>query len=35
MDAAYVHFPLIEILRFEWNQRRLRLHEKAYDLFVI
>jgi len=34
-DAAYVHFPLVEILRFEWNERRLRLHEKAYDSFII
>jgi glycosyltransferase involved in cell wall biosynthesis len=34
-DAAYVHFPLVEILRSVGNQRRLRLHEKAYDLFVI
>gem|GEM_PF-2326091 len=34
-DAAYVHFPLVEILRFEWSQRRLRLHEKAYDSFII
>ena len=34
-DAAYVHFPLVEILRSVGNQRRLRLHEKAYDSFVI
>jgi len=35
MDTAYVHFPLVEILRSVGNERRLRLHEKAYDLFVI
>jgi glycosyltransferase involved in cell wall biosynthesis len=34
-DAAYVYFPLVEILRSVGNQRRLRLHEKAYDPFVI
>jgi glycosyltransferase involved in cell wall biosynthesis len=34
-DATYVHFPLVEILRSVGNERRLRLHEKAYDLFVI
>jgi glycosyltransferase involved in cell wall biosynthesis len=34
-DAAYVYFPLVEILRSVGNQRRLRLHEKAYDSFVI
>jgi hypothetical protein len=34
-DAAYVHFPLVEILRSVGNERRLRLHEKAYDSFVI
>jgi len=28
-------FPLVEILRSVGNERRLRLHEKAYDLFVI
>jgi len=34
-DATYVHFPLVEILRSVGNELRLRLHEKAYDLFVI
>jgi len=34
-DTTYVHFPLVEILRSVGNQRRLRLHEKAYDSFII